>query len=538
MKTLSGLVIALAMSASAFSQTSAPAAPTLTAGAEFRGLRLDWNAVPGATWYQIEYRPHENGPFVQQGDAFPATTTSTQFSLAVHLFDWSWARYRLAACNDAGCTRSAAISVYNLRRDAVGYFKAGVSKAGAQFGSDVELTPDGYKLVVAAPGEVTSTASGPVGGAVYLFGKDADSKWSQRTRFALNARGRADGPAYVGVTVSISGSGNTIAISSSEPIPHGTQTWDGQVDVYHLKDNVWTRKRIPRPDVENFGGVQLSESGYVLAVGTDRSGGVAVYKSVNSVWQQVYQSPPNDESHYCRQSQLSHDGKALVRMCEDLEPSGFHTAVTRRFLRVLTGSNWSQSAELELYSKDSGLPSYDNTTFALDRTGHTIAVSYYRGPDVEGETVTAGFVRVFQRDGSGVYQQVAQVEGGSWTPESRRYTFGDYLQMSADAHTLMVGAANDSSEGSGPRTPPLVEGTEETGAVYVYRLTDSWRLVSVIKPNYVTSAQDNYFGYPFSVSQTGKTLAIGVPTEDSSASGIDGNWGNSNRTDSGAVFMY
>jgi hypothetical protein len=32
MKTLSGLFIALAMSASAFSQTSAPAAPTLTAG--------------------------------------------------------------------------------------------------------------------------------------------------------------------------------------------------------------------------------------------------------------------------------------------------------------------------------------------------------------------------------------------------------------------------------------------------------------------------------------------------------------------------
>src|SRR4051812_24566073 len=102
MKISAGLFIALAMSASALSQTSAPAAPSLSAGAEFRGLRLDWDAVPGATWYQLEYRPHENGPFVQQGDDFPATATSTHFSFPLHLYDWSWARYRLAACNSGG----------------------------------------------------------------------------------------------------------------------------------------------------------------------------------------------------------------------------------------------------------------------------------------------------------------------------------------------------------------------------------------------------------------------------------------------------
>ena len=110
--------------------------------------------------------------------------------------------------------------------------------------------------------------------------------------------------------------------------------------------------------------------------------------------------------------------------------------------------------------------------------------------------------------------------------------------MGADGHTLVVGAPYDSSEGSGPRTPPLVAGTEETGAVYVYRLTDSWKLVNVIKPNYYTAAQRGEFGRALKLSQTGNTLVIGVGSEDSSASGIDGNWANSNRTDSGAVFMY
>src|SRR3954470_9423191 len=135
MKTPGLVLLALAMSATAFSQTSAPAAPTLTAGAVIKGLRLDWDAVPGATWYQLEYRAHQTGAFVQQGDDFPATSTSTHFSFPLHLFDWTYARYRLAACNSAGCSRSAAISVSNLRRDAVGYFKASQSKEDAVLGT-------------------------------------------------------------------------------------------------------------------------------------------------------------------------------------------------------------------------------------------------------------------------------------------------------------------------------------------------------------------------------------------------------------------
>src|SRR4051794_8765641 len=110
MKTPAFLFIALAMSASAFSQTSVPAAPTLTAGAEFKGLRFDWDTVAGATWYQLEYRAHQTSDFVQLGDDYPATATSTHFSFPVHLYDWTYARYRLAACNSAGCSRSAPVS--------------------------------------------------------------------------------------------------------------------------------------------------------------------------------------------------------------------------------------------------------------------------------------------------------------------------------------------------------------------------------------------------------------------------------------------
>src|SRR5688500_17503882 len=143
-KILAAWAVALAVSVSAFSQTSIPPAPTLTAGAGFKGLRFDWNSVPRATWYQFEYRAHQTGPFVQQGDDFPATATSTRFSFPLHLFDWTYARYRLAACNSAGCSHSAAVSVSSLRRDAVGYFKAAAPRAGALFGASTDISPDGY----------------------------------------------------------------------------------------------------------------------------------------------------------------------------------------------------------------------------------------------------------------------------------------------------------------------------------------------------------------------------------------------------------
>ena len=182
MKASTFFVIAWAISISAFAQTSAPAAPTLTAGAEFKGLRFDWDTVPGATRYQLEYRAHQTGDFLELGDDLAATQTSTHFSFPLHLFDWTYARYRLAACNDAGCSRSAEVSVSGLRREAVGYFKAGQSKLKAYFGSAIDLSPDGYNLVVSAPGEVTQTGGGSAGGAVYTFRRGSNGKWIQRAR--------------------------------------------------------------------------------------------------------------------------------------------------------------------------------------------------------------------------------------------------------------------------------------------------------------------------------------------------------------------
>ena len=102
-----------------------------------------------------------------------------------------------------------------------------------------------------------------------------------------------------------------------------------------------------------------------------------------------------------------------------------------------------------------------------------------------------------------------------------------------------MGDPLDNGTGWGPRAAPLVSGTAKTGAIYVYRFSTSWKLANMVKPNYKPADWNtNYFARELELSQTGKTLAVGEMADSSSAVGIGGNWANSDRRSSGAIFMY
>ena len=101
---------------------------------------------------------------------------------------------------------------------------------------------------------------------------------------------------------------------------------------------------------------------------------------------------------------------------------------------------------------------------------------------------------------------------------------------------MAIGDVTDSGIGAGPTAPPLEGEANPSGAAYVYRLTDQWRLMNVVKPNVSNLA--NLFGRALVLSETGKTLVIAADDDDSAANGIGGNWANTDRTDSGALFMY
>lgn len=538
MKTPAFILIALAMSASAFSQTSAPAAPSLTAGAEFKGLRFDWDAVPGASWYQIEYRAHQTGAFVQQGDDFPAAATSTRFTFPLHLFDWTYARYRVAACNSAGCTRSAEVSVSDLRRDAVGYFKSPTPLPRGNLGEEIDLSADGYTLVATAPGETTTTANGgSAGGGVYVFRRGSNGQWLQRSRIAAHTSYAGGGSSSVGLDVAVSASGNTVAVALTSEVADAAKPTYGQVDVYSWKNNVYSAKRIPRPEIDKIDGVQLSDSGYVLAVIGSVSGQpiAAIYKSTNGVWQIIRIISAAD---YCPNLTLTRDGKTLAATCYERGDAGSE----RDYVRLLSGSTFATRTEIEI-DRPTGLEderySHGHQALGLDATGDTVAVQV--GDEYYGSYNTAQ-VYVYHRDG-GVYQKVATFTPGEWNMEddlSYNLQFGQMISVSGDGHTIALGHKGDRGKGLGPRAAPLLASPNATGAVFVYRLTDSWKLANMVKPNYVSSSNAYTAEFPgrVALSGTGKTLVVGMAGDDSSARGIDGNWANASLADSGALFMY
>jgi hypothetical protein len=89
------------------------------------------------------------------------------------------------------------------------------------------------------------------------------------------------------------------------------------------------------------------------------------------------------------------------------------------------------------------------------------------------------------------------------------------------------------------RAAPLVSGTAQYGAVYVYRLTDSWKLANMVKPNFVPESwMEGYFGRSVALDQTSNTLLVTMPADSSAAAGVGVDWRNTDSPLSGGVFMY
>jgi hypothetical protein len=528
--------VALLASAPAFSQTSPPATPQLTAGAEFKGLRFDWGPVAGATSYQLEYRAHRTGAFVPQGGALQASTTSTHFTFPLHLFDWTYARYRLAACNSAGCTRSAEISVSLLRRDAVGYFKPAQLLTGQQFGDDVALTPDGYNFVAAAPGDVIHSGDDThAGGAVYLFRRGSDGAWLQRARLTPTIPPYIDGGTNY-MSVGISASGNTVAVGMPYYFHEEFDENGGEVQVFHWNGTSWGRARVPRVASFYFGEwVALSDSGYTLAARFrgDSATGTAMYKLVAGVWQNVRNIPASlDGIEHCdTATALSRDGSTLAQHC--MVPSS-QTSAERHLIRAWSGNNWTERTDIPLQSSAPSSFGYANSGLGISGNGDVIAANIYVVLPSSPEA-GASQVNVFRRAAAG-YSKVAELTPGAWGDGTLRGFYGFEIAVSGDGATIAVGDPSDLGQGTGPRAAPLIAGTAETGGVYIYRFTDAWKLANMVKPNYPNERLG--FARELALSASGRTLIIGDPDESSSAHGIGGDWHNSDDPAAGAVWMY
>ncbi|MBX2826933.1 MAG: FG-GAP repeat protein [Flavobacteriaceae bacterium] len=115
--------------------------------------------------------------------------------------------------------------------------------------------------------------------------------------------------------------------------------------------------------------------------------------------------------------------------------------------------------------------------------------------------------------------------------------FGNAISISDDGMYLAVGAVFEDSNATGINGDESNNNSSNSGAVYLYvRSGTTWSQQAYIKASN-TDASD-FFGISVSLNNDGSRLAVGAYSEDSNATGINGDQTNNSSGNSGAVYVF
>jgi acetyltransferase-like isoleucine patch superfamily enzyme len=199
-----------------------------------------------------------------------------------------------------------------------------------------------------------------------------------------------------------------------------------------------------------------------------------------------------------------------------------------------SGGVWSQQA----YLKASNTDEDDEFGHSVALSGDTLAVGAYveesaatgvNGDQSSNAVGTSGAVYVFTRSGVAWTQQ-AYLKASN-TDEYDE--FGRSVSLSGD--TLAVGAADERSNATGVNGDQSSNSAPGSGAVYVFtRSGGAWSQQAYLKASN-TDESDHFGG---SVALSGDTLAVGARSEDSNATGVNGDETSNDAYRSGAVYVF
>jgi len=109
--------------------------------------------------------------------------------------------------------------------------------------------------------------------------------------------------------------------------------------------------------------------------------------------------------------------------------------------------------------------------------------------------------------------------------------------LSGDGNILAVGAIWEDSSATGINGDQNNNVSSNSGAAYIFtRSLGVWSQETYIKASNTDIGDE--FGISVALSSDGSTLAIGARTEDSNATGINGNQSNNSTNLSGAVYVF
>jgi trimeric autotransporter adhesin len=369
----------------------------------------------------------------------------------------------------------------------------------------------------------------------------------------------------------------------------------GAVSVFARSGSTWSQQayiKASNPDtVPRFFGQAVAVSGETLVVGApgerscalgingnqmdtgcDNNGAVYIFTRSNNVWtQEAYVKASNHPRERLSGigfnavgfgSSVTLDGNTLAvgAVYEDGCSSGINGDETNNgcaatgavYVFTRTDGVWAQQA----YVKPSNTDTSANATgyqfgLRLALHGDNLVVGAPLEPScatginenqVDKGCPSAGAVYIFARTNN-VWSQVAYVKATYPNLQAFRGSFGTSLAF--DGTTLAVSAGdNNCARGFNP-LPGSNECTA-AGAAYLFsRTATNWAQRAYVK----ASNTDAYDFFGTSVAVAGNTLVVGAPTEDSCATGINGDQNDNRCTGTfreeapniggaGAVYVY
>jgi hypothetical protein len=498
-----------------------PAAPTVTQEFFTKRLHLQWNAVPGATYYRVMRAPTAFTLFSQWGDDVQAAQTSADLPLSGHLIDWPNLNYRVDACNAAGCTASSVLGpILGSQHDSTGYFKAHNSQSQDVFGYRVALSGDGQTLATSAPDEdgnglLAADDSVDDAGAVYIFSREAGNQWSFR---AYLKAPDVDVDDRFGSALSLSHDGNTLAVGMPDEDSAATgingdfhddsASSAGAVFIYTRVQGEWARQAYLKASnaeaSDEFGhAVSLSGDGNVLAVG----------------------APLEDSS---------------VNGIDGLQNTNLASGAGAVYLFNRAAGTWTQGTYVK--SSWSGADHQFGFTLALSRDGHSLVVTApgessgatgVGGSQTNNTRPDSGAAYVFAQE-AGVWAQTAFLKASQAVVDLR---FGNSVAIDADGTTIAVGAPLEDSAATGIDGDDADTGAANSGAVFVFgREQAGWSQQAYLKAS--NTGSGDLFGFDVAFGDDGDVLAVGAPFEASGATGIGGNQLDDAAVQAGAAYVF
>lgn len=235
--------------------------------------------------------------------------------------------------------------------------------------------------------------------------------------------------------------------------------------------------------------------------------------------------------------------------CARTEPQSPSSIAQVRQVAYLKAANPDTS---DHFACGGSLPGHIGNAIAISADGNTIVVgaphesSAARGINGNGDDnslYASGAAYVFVRRG-GAWVQQAYVKASN---AGQSDLFGMNVALSADGNTMAVSAPWEHSAATGINGDQNDDSLPQAGAVYVFtRTADSWSQQAYVKASNTGRRANeaeligdgDQFGSSLALSGDGNTMAVGAPTEDSAATGINGDQANDSAQSAGAVYVF